>query len=164
MTNDIIKTKCPNCQNALAFHRPKQSPGVIITCPKCGKQIKIKIRDREIKMGGQQKQSAIAKLIVLEGNGQGKRAYALRVGSNTIGRHDSDTVQDIAITGDMTISRRSVDLFVEKKEGVYSYTLKVLNAKNPVYVNNTLLHSGIAFTIYPGDTLLLGKTKMILGL
>lgn len=164
MANDIIKTKCPQCHGALAFHRPMQAMGVLITCAQCGKQIKVKIREQEIRMGGQPKQSTIAKLVISEGNGYGKRTFALHEGSNTIGRQDTDTIQDIAISGDMTISRRSIDLDVQNRDSAYSYTLKVLNAKNPVYVNNKPLHTGKSFTIFPGDTIMLGKTKMTLSL
>lgn len=162
MENNIIKFKCPHCQNPLAFIRPANGYGVTITCPKCGKQLNIKIRDKAIRMPEQQpEQIRMAQLVIVENFV--KQSFALHKGSNIIGRKDADTVQDINISGDMSISRRSVDLRVEViTGGGYSYILNVLNAKNPVRVNNTPLHTGKSMMLRPGDVIMLGNTKLML--
>lgn len=163
MANDVIKINCPQCQQALGFKRPEKGNEANLTCPKCGKKIKVQIQEKPIQMAGQEPdtgQMRMARLVVVEGPQRDKQAYTLRVGSNIIGRSDTDTVQDIAISGDMTISRRSVDLTVGISSGKYSYMLKVLNAKNLVYVNNTPLHTGETIALYPGDIVLMGCTKL----
>ncbi len=163
MANDVIKINCPQCQQALGFKRPANGNAVSLICPKCGKKIRVQIQEKPLRMAGQEAdkgQMRMARLVVVEGPQRDKQVYTLHVGSNIIGRSDTDTVQDIAISGDMTISRRSVELTVGITGGRYSYMLKVLNAKNLVYVNDTPLHTGETIALHLGDIVLMGSTKL----
>ena len=160
MENSIIKVICPCCQQRLAFKRPEKSNGVAITCPKCKKQLRIKITPTN-----NMAEMQMAHLVMIGGPQTTKLSYPLHKGSNIIGRSDIDTVQDIAITGDMTISRSSIELdVISQTGGGYSYMLKVLNAKNPVYVNNIPLRIGNSLALRIGDTLELGTTKLMLNI
>lgn len=161
MENNILKFKCPHCQQELAVRRPGQGTGLSLTCPRCGKAIRIKIQEREVRHPGQAGKPAlgIASLALMGST----HTFALRRGDNTIGRADTDTLQDIPIGGDMTMSRRSVNLRVGVVTGGgYSYTLHVLNAKNPVTVNGRPIKEGGMMPLRVGDVLTLGETKLML--
>ena len=165
MENNFIRFKCPHCGQPLAFVRPENGFGANVTCPKCANTITIKIREKAIRMPGQEEggRTKMPRLVMTEGPQTIKRTFALRRGGNIVGRKDEDTQQDIDIEGDMTISRRSVELMVSLvMGGGFAYMAKVLNAKNPVYVNGTPLHQGNSITLRPGDTIMLGNTKLML--
>lgn len=160
MENNIVRFKCPHCHQPLAFKRPEKGDSVGITCPQCKNHINIKIREKAIHLPGQEPPTheARPRLMLTDGS---QRDFVLRHGSNIIGRKDTDVEQDIAIDGDPTISRRSLEIQVSLATGGgCAFRLKVLNAKNPVYVNNSPLHVGNSITLRPGDTLMLGGTKM----
>lgn len=165
MENIVIKFKCPYCQLPLAFHKPTTGYGVNITCPKCNNAIRIKVREKAIRLPEQEvNQVKRAHLLLIDGPQTDRMAYPLHHGDNIIGRDDPDTTQDIAIRGDMSISRRSASLEVvatTQGEG-YSYRLRVLNAKNPVYINDAVLHTGDGISMRPGDVIQLGMTKLML--
>lgn len=161
MEKDIIRFKCPHCQHPLAVKRPENAAMVRLTCPKCTKTLNIKIQDKPIKLPPQGDQQ-LAKLVVVDGPQTDRPVFALHAGSNIVGRSDEGTVQDIAINGDNTISRRSVDLQVGQTTGGYSYHLRVLKAANPVMVNNTTLRIGSSALLHTGDTITMGCTKLML--
>lgn len=163
MENTIIRFKCPHCGQPLAFKRPETGYGVSITCPKCQNHISVIIREKAIRLPEQPSQMRMPQLVMTEGPQTNKQTFTLCRGSNIVGRKDDDVVQDIAISGDMTISRRSVEISVSMMTGGgFSFMLKVLNAKNPVYANSTPLHTGDSILLRPGDTIMLGSTKLML--
>lgn len=164
MENDIIRFRCPRCQQPLAFRKPEEGYGVSITCPQCHNAIRIKIRERTIRLPEQVlSHSIVAQLLIIDGPQSDRSGFPLHQGDNIIGRDDPDTMQDIAIRGDMAISRRSVNLEVNKtSDGGYSYMLRVLNAKNPVYANGMPIHTGQSFILRQGDIVQMGSTKLML--
>lgn len=165
MENNVIKFRCPHCQLPLAFHKPAAGYGVNIRCPQCSNAIRIKVREKAIRLSEQEvEQVKRAHLLLIDGPESDRIAYPLHLGDNIIGRDDPDTTQDIAIRGDMSISRRSSNLEVVTAthgDG-YSYRLRVLNAKNPVYINGAALHTGDGISMRPGDVIQLGMTKLML--
>ena len=165
MEKSIIQFKCPHCQQTLAFVQPEKGDSVTLVCPACNNTLRIKIQKKDIRMPEPSRPSLqkMARLVIINGPQTVRQSFALRYGSNVIGRQDDDTVQDIAISEDPAISRRSVDLTVNvNADGEYTYVLHVVNATNAVYVNNTLLHVGSSVDLIPGDTIRLGATKLLL--
>ncbi len=164
MENNIIRFKCPHCQLPLAFRKPENGYGVNLTCPQCHNAIKIKVRERAIRLPEQGGEQAIAaRLLIIDGPQSKYIGYPLRYGDNIIGRDDLDIRQDIAIRGDMAISRRSANLEVNATPGGgYSYMLRILNARNPVYVNGTPIHTGQSIILRLDDVVQMGSTKLVL--
>ncbi|MBQ6955984.1 MAG: FHA domain-containing protein [Bacteroidales bacterium] len=164
MENSIIKIKCPHCQMPLAFRKPGQGAGVSLTCPKCKNSLKVKISEKAIRLASKGEGRTLpARLFLISGPQMKQDVFQLREGNNIIGREDADTIQDIAIKGDATISRRSANIeVVLSNNGMYSYRISVLNAKNPIYVNGTPLQNGKSMSLNLGDILQFGNTKMVL--
>lgn len=79
----------------------------------------------------------------------------------TIGREDPVQVSSISITGDPSVSRRSV--LIEPStdaHGTVGFRLKVLNTKNPVYVNGMAMYTGDSIQLSFGDDIVMGQTNM----
>lgn len=166
MENNLVKFNCPHCKQPLAFYRPDKGDMVQMTCPACHKTVRVKIQEKPIRLNQQEEKKSeptvryIAQLVVVDGPQNPRPVYRLRIGSNIVGRMDTDTVQDIAISGDTTISRRSIDIVVKRENGVYTYLLTVINAKNPVLVGDSVLKVGDSSVLHIGDTITLGMTKI----
>lgn len=87
--------------------------------------------------------------------------FQLRRGDNIIGRADPSAPCDIAIKGDSSMSRRSIDIQVlEPVPGVLKFLLKVLKCTNPVLVNNNSYAAGSQIYLNFGDEIILGKTRL----
>lgn len=78
----------------------------------------------------------------------------------TIGRSDSATRSDIEITGDSSVSRRSVTIEAIRDRNGASFLLKVINSRNPIYINGRALGNGESIQLCFGDRITMGKTTM----
>lgn len=85
--------------------------------------------------------------------------FQLYEGTTTIGRYDEDELSDISIKGDDSISRKSIAIIIEEDDGIFDYRLKVLNATNPVKVNDQPIKVGSETFLDFGDIILLGNSK-----
>lgn len=88
-----------------------------------------------------------------------KSKRRLREGSNIIGRQDSSSPSDIQFI-DPEMSRRSVRIDAERRNGVMNYTLTVQKALNPVYVNNQQIAEGKSVTLINGAKIVMGSTTL----
>lgn len=90
------------------------------------------------------------------------KSYDLPLGENIIGRPDAAQPSDIAISGDDTISRRSVKITVTRDElKGYSYKIKVLKSTNPVMLNDSPLDFEYDEPYLNfGDIIKLGRTSL----
>lgn len=88
-----------------------------------------------------------------------KSKRRLREGSNIIGRQDSGSPSDIQFI-DPEMSRRSVRIDAERRNGVMNYTLTVQKALNPVYVNNQQIAEGKSVTLISGAKIVMGSTTL----
>lgn len=86
--------------------------------------------------------------------------YKLSEGQTVIGREDDDEPSDISITGDDTISRRSVSINIVADDYGFDYILKVLNASNPVRVNGKQIKVGEKVYLDVGDIITIGNTNL----
>ena len=80
-------------------------------------------------------------------------------GKTIVGRYDEENQSDIAIKGDIMMSRRSIAISIEDEDGEFVFKLKVLRAANPVKVNDIQIKEGHTTYIENGDIILLGKSK-----
>lgn len=86
--------------------------------------------------------------------------YDLNSGFNVVGRYDPENQSEVAISGDDSISRRSVRIDVLSDHGDVECILRVLNSYNPIIVNGREIHRGEECYLRFGDTILLGHTKL----
>lgn len=85
--------------------------------------------------------------------------FRLYEGTTTVGRYDEDSMSDIMIRGDETMSRKSVAIIIEEVDGVFDYKMKVLNATNKVKVNDQRIKEGAEVYLDFGDIIMLGNSK-----
>lgn len=86
--------------------------------------------------------------------------YKLSEGKTIIGREDDDEPSDISLTGDDTISRRSISIDIVPDDYGFDYILKVLNAANPVRVNGKQIRVGEKTYLDLGDVITVGHTNL----
>lgn len=86
--------------------------------------------------------------------------YKLSEGQTIIGRDDDEDPSDISITGDETISRRSISINIVPDEYGFDYILKVINASNPVRVNGKQVRVGEKVYLDLGDIITIGHTNL----
>ena len=154
---------CPHCRNCRIRYTP-QTIGVRgFRCPICKGQIAV-----EAKQGktnpidlGEDSDYVRGRIRQLKRFSRGI-AYPLPVGRKTIiGREDAGKPSDFSIRGDSYVSRRSVEIDVQRGSKGYTFKLKVLNAANPVLHNNRQLSTSESVYLNFGDSLTLGKTKLV---
>lgn len=86
--------------------------------------------------------------------------YKLSECKTIIGRDDDDEPSDISLTGDDTISRRSISIDIVPDDYGFDYILKVLNASNPVRVNGKQIRVGEKTYLDLGDVITIGHTNL----
>lgn len=86
--------------------------------------------------------------------------YQLKEGRTVIGREDDEEPSDISLSGDDTISRRSIEINIVADEYGFDYILKVLNASNPVRVNGKEVRIGEKKYLDVGDMITIGHTNL----
>ena len=152
--------KCPHCKEE-SIVISQENPGQgIASCPKCKGRVQFTARKpTETIIKSELIQRFKGKLILLR-RGWLNKDYHLKDGNNIIGRYDESKVSDIAIKGDSSMSRQSVEIFVEHHDKGYSFKLTVKNSTNPVLHNNKPLAVGDSISLNFGDSIILGKTKL----
>lgn len=86
--------------------------------------------------------------------------YKLSEGKTIIGREDDEEPSDISLSGDDTISRRSISIDIVPDDYGFDYILKVLNASNPVRVNGKQIRVGEKTYLDLGDVITIGHTNL----
>ena len=80
-------------------------------------------------------------------------------GTTIVGRKDANTPSDISFI-DPEMSRRSVQIDAEPRNGVMSFTLTVLKDLNPVLVNGRRVPQGMSVLLRSGMKIKLGQTTL----
>lgn len=150
---------CPHCKESEIIIS-QDNPGVgLAACPKCKGRVQFTARKpTETIIKSELIQRFRGKLILLR-RGWVNKDYKLKDGKNVVGRFDDIKVSDIAIKGDSSMSRQSIEIFVDHQDKGYSFKLTVKNAANPVLHNNKTLAVGDSISLNFGDSIILGKTK-----
>jgi len=86
--------------------------------------------------------------------------YKLSEGTTIVGRDDEEEPSDISLSGDDTISRRSISISIVADEYGFDYIMKVLNAANPVRLNGKTLRVGEKVYLDLGDVITIGHTNL----
>lgn len=179
--DDVYKFMCPHCQQ-FAIGVPARGRNLLkVSCPKCKGAVSLVV-DRpapQTELG-----DGLSDDIGFDGFDDADtpkvnavmRVYTKRrllpdiktdfpivKGSYFIGRADPDEQPEIPITGDTTVSRRSVQVEVIKgsdpDERLYSFT--VIKATNPVTVNGKRLRAGESVFLNFDDKITMGKTELV---
>lgn len=166
-----ITVTCPSCSTRLSIGNPR--PGTHrVKCPKCQGLVDYNGPDINPASKQTQEQKNPTKPISFNAKPEagciviGKslfskgKARKLTGRSTIIGRLDPSAPSDIMID-DPTISRRSISINAEVNADQPSYTLTVVNATNPVSLNGNTLAQGAKAHLAFGDTIVLGRTKLI---
>lgn len=150
---------CPHC-NDNQITLLQENPGTgLAMCSKCKGRVQFTVRKpTETIIKSELIQRFRGKLILLR-RGWVNKDYKLKDGKNIVGRLDEYKVSDIAIKGDSSMSRQSIEIFVDHHDKGYSFKLTVRNAVNPVLHNNKTLAVGDSISLNFGDSIILGKTK-----
>jgi DNA-directed RNA polymerase subunit M/transcription elongation factor TFIIS len=157
--NEPLEFKCPHCKKQPIRYIPKEVGIKGFACPLChgkiaveatGKTVIVNLTDELQLFNG--KLTMLRKVLL-------NKSFKLKIGSNIVGREDPDSPSDISIPSDNTVSRRSIDIVVTKKDSGYVFKLKVLKATNPVLLNNKPLSANESVSLNFGDSITLGKTK-----
>lgn len=157
--NQSYTVTCPHCKEG-SLTISQESPGQgIAVCLKCKGRVSFTARKpTEAIIKSELIQRFRGKLILLR-RGWLNKDYPLKDGKNIVGRYDESKVSDIAIKGDSSMSRKSVEIEVDHHDKGYSFKLTVKNAANPVLHNNKQLAIGDSISLNFGDSIVLGKTK-----
>ena len=157
--NQSYTVVCPHCKEeslTISQDTPGQS---IAVCSKCKGRVQFTSRKpTETIVKSELIQRFRGKLILLR-RGWLNKDYQLKDGKNIVGRYDEFRVSDIAIKGDSSMSRQSVEIEVDHHDKGYSFKLTVKNSANPVLHNNKPLAIGDSISLNFGDSIVLGKTK-----
>jgi len=86
-------------------------------------------------------------------------SFQLSEGNTIVGRYDEEEPSDISVTGDDTVSRRSVAVIIKPCCSGLDCKLRVLNATNRVTVNGKVILVGGETPLNYGDVIKLGRTK-----
>lgn len=86
--------------------------------------------------------------------------FPIHSGVNIIGRMDPELPSDIAIEGDLSISRRCATIEAKENSQGVSYKFTVQKTTNPIYHNGKELAAGEAVYLNYGDILVFGTTKI----
>lgn len=150
---------CPHCRSArLTLSQDKPGPASV-TCPECKGKITYTVRKpTEVIVKSELIQCYRGRLTLLR-KGWLNKKYPLVDGVNTVGRYDEAKNSDIAIKGDPSMSRQSVEIHVDHHDKGYSFRLLVLQSANPVLHNSRPLAVGDSISLNFGDIIILGKTK-----
>lgn len=150
---------CPHC-NETQFAISQETAGAgLAICPSCKGRVQFTTRKpTETIIKSELIQRFRGKLILLR-RGWINKDYKLRDGKNVVGRYDEVKVSDIAIKGDDSMSRQSIEIYVDHHDKGYTFKLSVKNAANPVVHNNKALAVGDSISLNFGDSIILGKTK-----
>lgn len=157
-TDRTYNVECPHCKaEEIELKQDKAGTGTA-ECPHCKGKVTFTFRPPTLVNDSELVQPSKGKLVMLR-KGWLNKSFPLQNGINTIGRFDEKLNSDVAIKGDPAMSRRSIEIDVEKKEKGFAFKLTVKNATNPVLHNNKPLRVGEAVSLNFGDSIILGKTK-----
>lgn len=157
--NQSYSVVCPHCKEEnLTISQDNPGQGAVV-CSKCkGRVLFTTRKPTETIVKSELIQRFRGKLILLR-RGWLNKDYQLKDGKNVVGRFDESMVSDIAIKGDSSMSRQSVEIEVDHHDKGYSFKLTVINSTNPVLHNNKPLAVGDSISLNFGDSIILGKTK-----
>lgn len=157
---------CRHCKEKFRMAVPSKNGMYRLRCPACGGinvvnfQIK---KTKQLPMDGMKSHGCLK--LVRFGGLMGKwstKVFPLHIGMNTIGRKDDELPSDICFDHDDSMSRRSVSIeVIQKDEKGFLFKMKVLRAANPVLHNEKPLVEGEVIYLNYGDTIVLGRTKLI---
>lgn len=167
---DKLKITCPSCKSTLTI---ASAPGIeqkVLTCPVCkykatvnsyinaAMNIRVQGNDEPTEYGPAVPHIAKStRPAHLKANGE---SYPLQPGSNTVGRKAATSQARIQIEGDGYMSRMQGIFYVENTSEGYRYRFEELKAPNHTSIRGTILAEGDVVAINPGDTLIMGETRV----
>lgn len=159
LVSSPYKFLCPHCNSQeIGFQTEKPGPRHL-PCPRCKGMIEFEVRGKTERLVFTDTLQQFRGKLTLLRKGWVNKAFRLKEGKTTIGRHDEGAMSDISIKNDPTMSRRSVEIEVMYSQKGYTFKLTVLKSTNPVIHNGNPLTTGESISLNFGDTLCLGNTR-----
>lgn len=164
------KIFCPKCDHAIALtdERLKEwkasgEDKLAVVCTQCAHQMNLRLRPKADEQA-EADQPQYGHITVIENTFGYKQHFALRKGSNGIGRRNKDSHTDIPIvTADPSMERHHAIITVRqhKKTGRTIYTLSDNDSRVGTFVHGTLLSPREQYNLSDGDVFTLGATSII---
>lgn len=181
-SEDVYRFACPHCSQQAIGIAAKGRNLLAATCPKCKGRIKLVVdrpappteleTDTDMMLdefpgfgdSAAPKINAVLRVFTKRRFlPDVKTDFPIVKGTYFIGRADPDNQPDIPLSGDTTVSRRSVQIEVIKSqqsdESLYPFT--VIKATNPVTVNGKRLRAGESVFLNFNDKITMGKTELV---
>ncbi len=120
-----------------------------------GRMLKLLQKMAELHPSEGQQKPKIAGWLVLNSANRSRQAFAISTENVVVGREETGQNHcDIAIPGDLGISRRHVRINVTDSNGHTEFSITDLNSANGIYVHDTdtRLKANQTFTLVDGDT------------
>lgn len=181
--NDILTCNCPLCGKQMRIRRPSKEGKYKYVCIHCKQSFALTYKEdpqqkesKEREKKQEECQRALnpidSRYMTIGGLQECRKGlfaknkiHSLHEGVITIGRRNVDCPSDIMLD-DPTVSRRSLKLSIEKRHcgntTYYTYNMTVQRTTNPVIYNGDALVEGDMVELRIDDTIILGKTKLIL--
>lgn len=162
--------KCGKCATALRVDETKIKPGQGVKCPNCGAVNKVPMSGTASSPGIQRPEEPIPDIVgwlVVHDENTQSQTYSLRYGKNVVGRLSDSKPCDVMIdTTDGYMSRNHCVIEVARnRAGVFEYILSEVGSTNGTFINadpEKRLKSGDEVYLADGDTIQLGRTKVVL--
>ena len=167
------RVRCPKCENFITFDETRYADGqsLVFQCPDCGKQFAIrigvsKLRERQKDKNPDEQANAegCGSIVVIENMFHYKQVIPLRMGANTIGRHQKgNPINTPFETVDPSVDLNHCTITVSRdKKGALRYTLKDNNSNTGTFVDNVELTPRERRVITDGTLFTIGATSIIL--
>ena len=167
------RVRCPKCENFITFDETRYANGqsLVFQCPDCGKQFAIrigvsKLRERQKDKNPDEQANAegCGSIVVIENMFHYKQVIPLRMGDNTIGRHQKgNPINTPFETVDPSVDLNHCTITVSRdKKGALRYTLKDNNSNTGTFVDNVELTPRERRVITDGTLFTIGATSIIL--
>ena len=167
------RVRCPKCENFITFDETRYADGqsLVFQCPDCGKQFAIRIgvsklreRQKDENPDEQANAEGCGSIVVIENMFHYKQVIPLRMGANTIGRHQKgNPINTPFETVDPSVDLNHCTITVSRdKKGALRYTLKDNNSNTGTFVDNVELTPRERRVITDGTLFTIGATSIIL--
>jgi pSer/pThr/pTyr-binding forkhead associated (FHA) protein len=176
---DALNIECPKCSRSSKLRIQDEYIGktIVIKCSniQCRSDIKVfvplrqevlyqsEVSENDSKFTKSNQQIA-ARLIVQESINGLKQSYVLSAGSYTVGRKSSQITIEIPVnTRDRLMSRRHciINCTLNDKTCEYSFSIKDVDSKNRVVINNIVMAPDEELILLNGDKIILGTTVLL---
>ena len=166
-----ITVICPNCRRLLSFPPVAGYQDKMLECPSCHFKAKVNVYqagtsakgghgdDDPTVLPGAKRACADPGSLRVSATGE---TFALKTGTNIIGRIAQSGTADLKISTDPYMSRQHLRIDVVSGATGMEHRLVEMGSKNVIQLNGSPIGRGDVLRLHFGDRLLLGQTEVVL--